>query len=329
MKSNDNIKFLLNKYDTDMLGYLLFDEAACVIFSIHDYDDVLHGPLTIEYHDLSYVSLPNTVKCLDDIVSLVYRRSEICEVRGYYHYLDEMRDVISSTQRKNVIYLPLWVDDRIVPFQLRLVNFEEEKVYLGMLTRDESYNLEQLMADSYKDSLSGLFNKNAMEFHLSITKEDHYFGFMDIDGFKAFNDTFSHATGDEIIKKVGKALIKASDSNIIFYRYGGDEFCFMTNHIHNDEQAKIYVKKIQDAMKTIVFFDAKINFSIGISKYNDAVPPYTPKEALQLADLAMYSAKKEGGNQAYYLPIEEGVKIVKSGNLNALLKEKEKSKRFK
>lgn len=129
--------------------------------------------------------------------------------------------------------------------------------------------------------------------------------FMDIDKFKAINDTFGHAAGDEVLKIVSqrmKARIRDTDT---LARLSGDEFVIVLDGITSNDSAIEVAKALVEALEspcrlpngTVI----KAGISIGISMYPD--DGTQSAWLLNLADKALYIAKNDGGNKwSFYQP---------------------------
>ena len=121
--------------------------------------------------------------------------------------------------------------------------------------------------------------------------------FLDLDGFKAINDTYGHATGDQVLREAGKRLQEAVRVVDTVSRLGGDEFTILLVQINTPEEAAIVAERILAALAQPLSLADKpitIGASIGISVY-----PRNGEEAaplLQRADNAMYMAKVSGKN---------------------------------
>ena len=128
--------------------------------------------------------------------------------------------------------------------------------------------------------------------------------FVDLDRFKAINDTFGHASGDELLRQVAarmQACVRNSDT---VGRLSGDEFAVMLSNLAKTEDAGLIAQKIVDALAApfnLNGHQAYISASIGIALYpSDGREPDT---LLKNADTAMYRAKAQGRNgYQFYLP---------------------------
>jgi diguanylate cyclase (GGDEF)-like protein len=122
--------------------------------------------------------------------------------------------------------------------------------------------------------------------------------YIDLDDFKAVNDRFGHATGDEALRTVvscAKRVLRRTD---VIARLGGDEFAVLLPET-NGEAARLAIPKLQRSLtKEMRFNNWPITFSIGVLTCNAS--PGTPDELLRMADEAMYSAKREDKNAVNY-----------------------------
>lgn len=154
------------------------------------------------------------------------------------------------------------------------------------------------------DVLTGLPNRALFFEHLQqacalAKRKQHLLGllFLDLDGFKAINDTFGHHAGDMLLKGVAKRLKKCVRTSDIVARLGGDEFTVILPEIAGKEEAIIVAEKIIAALGKpfqLEGHDASIGASIGIALYHSDT--LEPDNLLKLADSAMYEAKKQGKN---------------------------------
>ena len=166
---------------------------------------------------------------------------------------------------------------------------------------------------AFCDKLTQLTNRHTflqhIEEQLTLDGDSKTSGllFIDLDGFKKVNDSFGHSFGDEILIQVAEQLKSIVRSNKLSFsatsnsleknlaRLGGDEFTVFLHRIDNAEFAVNIAKCILTELerdfvlgnKTI-----KISASIGIALYPESADK--PNALVQLADVAMYRAKKDG-----------------------------------
>lgn len=163
----------------------------------------------------------------------------------------------------------------------------------------------------YYDSLTGLPNRRLMLDHISRAQDDGErrgrdsmwaLLFIDLDNFKALNDTRGYAMGDQLLCRAAdriKGVIRKQD---IVARPGGDEFAILLDTRNGvptaaSRGALEAAQKIMDALSAPFYLDEQYfvaTASIGSTLFNGAT--FTPSELLGQAELAMYKAKEMGGN---------------------------------
>ena len=163
--------------------------------------------------------------------------------------------------------------------------------------------LEELQNKAYRDPLTGLYNKtvtkNLIERILSSknNRQHHAFMIIDIDNFKAINDTLGHLTGDDVLINVTSQLTSLFGQKDIVGRIGGDEFVVFMSEINSTKDVFLKAKTISRALRYDYQTDDKecsITGSIGISIYPNDGQNYT--DLLKSADNALYQIKKHGKN---------------------------------
>ncbi|QTS84309.1 diguanylate cyclase [Ectopseudomonas khazarica] len=121
--------------------------------------------------------------------------------------------------------------------------------------------------------------------------------FLDLDNFKHINDSFGHASGDQLLQMVAQRLSDCVRGSDTVCRNGGDEFVVLLTEGHSQQDARVAAQKILFALAQPYRIDQQqlcVTTSIGISVY-----PADGKDAktlLEHADMAMYHAKQVGGN---------------------------------
>jgi diguanylate cyclase (GGDEF)-like protein len=118
--------------------------------------------------------------------------------------------------------------------------------------------------------------------------------FLDLNKFKAINDTLGHKVGDFLLIEAAKVFTKFTRSSDKVFRIGGDEFLILLENITDVSQVDIVINKILEALKIPVIYQDKeliISTSIGIAIFPDNGT--TPDELVKASDVAMYAAKKD------------------------------------
>lgn len=162
----------------------------------------------------------------------------------------------------------------------------------------------ELLALSRTDSLTGLLNHGAWKDQLEIAfqrckrqKEGAAIALIDIDHFKAINDTYGHVAGDIVLRQLSKLLKQNLRATDIAGRYGGDEFCVILPDLplFNAAQA---MEVLRERFVTLGYDQdpaLKVSLSIGLAAYEPAHVDAT--RWLNDADQALYEAKAGGRNR--------------------------------
>jgi diguanylate cyclase (GGDEF)-like protein len=127
--------------------------------------------------------------------------------------------------------------------------------------------------------------------------------FIDLDRFKAVNDSQGHAAGDELLKAVAARLQARLRTTDTLARHGGDEFVAVLENIHTGEDASVVARELIDLLETPFELSGRhtvhIGGSIGISLFPDHGTD--ADQLIERADTALYCAKNEGrGAFRYY-----------------------------
>ncbi|MES2553806.1 MAG: diguanylate cyclase [Pseudomonadota bacterium] len=164
---------------------------------------------------------------------------------------------------------------------------------------------QQISEYAYQDALTNLPNRRLLQdrlkhalMHAKRYKRRMGIMFLDIDYFKAINDTYGHAFGDELIKTVADRLSLCVRSSDTVCRLGGDEFVIVISEINNENDAAVIAEKIlQGVSKPIEIegHEAQVTMSIGIVIY-DADADDTTDSLMKKADQSLYEMKREGRN---------------------------------
>jgi diguanylate cyclase (GGDEF)-like protein len=156
------------------------------------------------------------------------------------------------------------------------------------------------------DSLTGLLNRRGFEERFAATLRRVRRGrvraalvMVDLDGFKAINDSLGHAAGDEVLRRSGDRLRGAVRYSDVTARLGGDEFVLLLTSVPDPGAAERVVIRVHDRLCAPIALadsdigptDVSVGASLGIVILDEA----TDVSALASADRAMYEAKRDGG----------------------------------
>ncbi len=209
-----------------------------------------------------------------------------------YHKLDQELRSNDAEEKANAL---------VVRMAVRKVR-EEAETYRAERDRLAAANVE-LVEAAHVDVLTGLGNRRYLDAQLAplfdemrAAERPLSVALADIDHFKAINDRFSHTTGDDVLRTVGKLLRAACRPSDIAVRYGGEEFV-LTLPEATLAQARAACQRLRAAVAgynwSAIHPDLKVTISIGVVERSShsAIAPM-----LAAADLQLYEAKRAGRN---------------------------------
>lgn len=170
-------------------------------------------------------------------------------------------------------------------------------------------SVNNTMALAVTDELTGLYNRRYFERHLSIMLEksreqtrDMAVMLLDMDFFKAVNDTHGHDVGDSVLKEFALRLRRNIRGVDLACRYGGEEFVVLMPDT-DLRQAQGVAERVRSAVAEKGFEMApgltlQITISVGVSLSEGETD--TPDQVIKRADIALYRAKREGRNRVVF-----------------------------
>jgi diguanylate cyclase (GGDEF)-like protein/PAS domain S-box-containing protein len=181
---------------------------------------------------------------------------------------------------------------------------------------------------AHHDVLTGLTNRHQFARHLNMAianaaRVDRSVGllFLDLDDFKAVNDTLGHSIGDALLVQIAQRLKQCVRESDQVARIGGDEFLILLNNLTEPKAcARIAEKVIAAVSQPLELGDRQfsITVSIGIAVWpadgNDA------EAMVRNADLAMYHAKSRGRNNYQFFTAELNAKAFEALATEAALR---------
>ncbi len=184
----------------------------------------------------------------------------------------------------------------------------------GFVSRRVTEQAKHLAEQAMYDPLTGLANRSLLQDRLEreiadATRNQGSFGvvLLDLDRFKAINDTLGHEVGDEVLREVGRRLVEAVRSNDTVARLGGDEYVIL---LHDLDETNVPTV----AKKVLAVLDAPFHWqgqsidlggSLGIALYPTHCAD--PSSLIRCADIAMYVAKRSGVGYALYASDQQRV----------------------
>jgi diguanylate cyclase len=158
---------------------------------------------------------------------------------------------------------------------------------------------------AHLDPVTGLFNRHAAREHLALyvqaaraQGEGFTVATVDLDNFKAVNDTLGHHVGDELLRLVAQRLREALPAGARAYRFGGDEFVVVVPgkaQGRSDVNPARLVRQALTGTVRVEGMEMRLGGSIGIARF--PVDGAGADEVLLASDMAMYQAKAAGKNQ--------------------------------
>lgn len=181
-----------------------------------------------------------------------------------------------------------------------------------------------------RDSLSGLKNRRAFDEHLRRVWQHGLrqqcaiaVCMIDVDHFKRYNDAFGHQAGDMALSRIAGLIQKFAGRPLdLAARYGGEEFSLILCEITPDqvrELAERLRQKVQDeriSQPAVTNGDSGLTVSIGVAIIAPSIDR-TPEGAVQLADEALYEAKRKGRNRVVEKSLDDH-RLLNTGKFQAI-----------
>ena len=185
-------------------------------------------------------------------------------------------------------------------FILRFHDVTEREIEKQSLNSE----VQRVGALAHSDPLTGLANRLLFEQRLrealySASTQTRRLAllFIDLDGFKAVNDSLGHAAGDEVLKAVSTRLRDAVRDGDTVARFGGDEFAVLLTDIRQDASVEALGRRLLATIAQPILMAGQqyqIGASIGVSLYPEHGD--NGKVLIERADQAMYAVKRSGKN---------------------------------
>lgn len=310
---------------------LLVDDQAIVAEAIRH---ALAGEPSVDFH---YCASPEeAVRCADEtratviLQDLVMPGTDGLTLVRQYRENPGTRDVpiiVLSTKEEPMVKSAAFAagaNDYLVklPDRIELIARirYHSRSYLNLLQRDEAYQAlrqsqQQLLATNlelqrltHSDGLTGLSNRRYLDEYLAAewrrgTRDQTGLGFLmiDVDNFKAYNDTYGHVAGDEVLKHVAQTVESClGRSPDLAARFGGEEFAVVVPGT-SAGGLRLLAEKIRMAIEDLRIAHSGstsgiVTISIGAATL---VPSATEAVTtlIEAADVGLYRAKRDGKNQ--------------------------------
>ncbi|HEX4916371.1 MAG TPA: diguanylate cyclase [Limnobacter sp.] len=220
-----------------------------------------------------------------------------------------LRDMVTDYFGKHEVPVELaFKDGKVLQFRFAIYSDEVQGAHAVLIADDVSIrkNVEDLRNEVERDPLTGVLNRRGFEITLNarisrlLPGESLGLMFLDLDGFKAVNDTLGHKAGDQILK-TSATLLKGATRNVDqVARLGGDEFAIIVARCNLQLLTNISERIIESFACDKLLLRIKQNHGLKVScSIGAAVYPLhgeSVAELLESSDAQMYAAKKAGKN---------------------------------
>ncbi|PPC77399.1 hypothetical protein C4K68_11070 [Pokkaliibacter plantistimulans] len=179
---------------------------------------------------------------------------------------------------------------------------------------DQILNAQRLDYLAHRDPLTGLanrytFQQRAEQALQSASRNQHHLAFilMDLDNFKAINDSLGHNVGDEVLMQISTRLADTLRANETLCRIGGDEFVVVVPQVFQTDHLLPLIRRLREALTTPVVLSTgplSLTTSIGVSVYPEDGTQV--QDLLKSADTALYESKASGKNTFTFFTSEMG-----------------------
>lgn len=229
--------------------------------------------------------------------------------------IDDRQDLIFAL----LMALAAALTGHVLLFRQHVRSFTQVQA-LGRLQRDETRQRSELQrvyrsleVTARTDELTGTGNRLKLDEDLRtargrLARTGGRFGLLevDLDQFKAVNDAFGHLAGDEVLRRVAKALHDAVRSDDSVHRYGGDEFLVLLGEVSGGvlgagERVRAAIEDLGLVHPSNLPFE-RVTVSVGAAVIDPADSAATNDEWFSRIDIALYQAKSEGRNRVAVAP---------------------------
>jgi diguanylate cyclase (GGDEF)-like protein len=229
---------------------------------------------------------------------------------------DPMVAVVAGTEMEpeSLVSVPLLVEDRVVG-ALNVYRIGEDKQFsdaevaqverfatMAALAFDSARQRDSLREQARTDGLTGLLNHRACHERLrdeiataATLERPLAVVALDLDHFKAINDAYGHGEGDKVLVAVAERLRGAVREDDVVARLGGEEFALILPGV-DAAQGREAAERARAAIAEVSVAGKPLSCSAGVAAFPD--DEHDPARLLELADGALYWAKRSGRGQS-------------------------------
>ncbi len=223
----------------------------------------------------------------------------LAEVEGKHLFVDSIRKKFLNLKDELYLFIPvkrktepLWL---YAGFKRKVINGNH--FVFGQVLRIFEDTPEEIIHyhKTYQDPLTKLFTRETLKKHISYIKntKGKYLLYLDIDGFKQINDHLGHKVGDQFLVDIANKFISVWESDVLYYRLGGDEFCvYCLDHDNQSIEARA-IKLIND-IENLNEISKRFNISVSVGIVKITKENLDYHNLLNLGDKTMYISKYKG-----------------------------------
>lgn len=208
---------------------------------------------------------------------------------------DEVKEVLATINAET---------ERMLQYNHELEKrLDQSSLMMDSIKRD----MDRIRREAVTDGLTGIANRKAFDEQINRlcreSKRDGLifsFVMIDIDHFKAFNDSYGHQVGDQVLRLVAMTLVNEVKGQDMVARYGGEEFVVILPGT-NADAARAVAENLRKAVESKEVLNratgqslGQITVSLGVAQFYGSEGA---EELIRRADMALYSAKDKGRNQ--------------------------------
>ena len=261
---------------------IVFNTALCIVLSITS------AVLLIKSHKAQKKSIEHRIT---GVLFIVFAALTLYRL-----------SIVSLDQVSPVKHLTEWTQNEITFLACMLSVLAINFGFIAMLNVRLS---EQLLHAAGHDWLTGVMNRGRLEQASELMRassnrlrQPQSMLLMDLDGFKAINDTYGHLAGDKVIKIFAELVTGTIRGIDILGRYGGEEFCVLMPNT-NEIEASTLAERIREKYETTpIFLDGeRIRCTVSIGVCDSSYVGNDFNNMFEAADKALYTAKNAGRNK--------------------------------
>ncbi|MGP8306783.1 diguanylate cyclase domain-containing protein [Vibrio sp. YIC-376] len=190
----------------------------------------------------------------------------------------------------------------------RIMKCESNELYDSVIVLtdlSEAKEMERLEYLAHHDPLTGLANRSKFNFVLeelvqrsAYVRDEFAVIYLDLDGFKAINDTYGHDAGDEVLKVVAERMTSVTRHSDLIARLSGDEFVILINPANQPVVTRVSEQLLKSICTSISYNGHTLSVGVSIGVKLVGLNERDADRILKSADKAMYQAKKSGKGRA-------------------------------